>query len=59
MNDNRRNLTMFLIKIKYTLHLEPTACNIAIPSIVREAGIVSLVIKYSIIIIIITIIIII
>jgi len=50
---------MFLIKIKYTLHLEPTACNIAIPSIVREAGIVSLVIKYSIIIIIITIIIII
>ena len=29
------------------MHLEPTACNIAIPSIFREPGIVSLVIKYS------------
>jgi hypothetical protein len=28
------------------LHLEPTACSIAIPSIFREAGIVSLVIEY-------------
>ena len=41
---------------RYTLHLEPTACNIVIPSIVREAGIVSLVINYIIIIIIIIII---
>ena len=29
------------------MHLEPNTCNIAFPSIVREAGIVSLVIKYS------------